>query len=216
MCAACKERSLAGRGLGGDIAGTAGGFDGGRWRSAACRALRGGPGLPARREKSDVTFVPPVVHITGCSGCPARLSCGGERGPGVFPRLTTCKSCGPRKLSGGQQDCHKTATVACRAGGPGACAPPTAALGGRLAPPRVRTEPGLHRGRRAGGRGWRARGRPGEVRPTPRPGNSVGSAGCAGCCVCCYGSGRVSTGGGENYSHLSLKVPRLEAKGRFL
>lgn len=66
------------------------------------------------------------------------------------------------------------------------------------------------------GRGGGARGPLGEVRPMPRPGHSLGSAVCAGRCVCCSGVGCASSGGGENYPHLSLKVPRLEAKGRFL
>lgn len=75
------------------------------------------------------------------SGYPAKLSFGGKRGTGVFPRLTICKSCGRRKLPGREQECHKRATVVCQAGGPGACAPPTAAMGGRLAPPRVTALP---------------------------------------------------------------------------
>lgn len=93
---------------------------------------------------------------------------------------------------------------------PEACAPPTAALGGR--PPRPGSQPSLLLHHHEQG----ARGGRGEVHPTPRPGNPSGPRRAPArpvrvlfrCGVCKYW-------GGENYPHLRLKVPHLKPKADF-
>ena len=147
--------------------------------------------LPAPREKSKT----PNISPSGCSGCPAKLSFGGKRGPGVFLRLTICKSCGPRTSRSPAGTSQERRAALERARHP---PPPWAA---------ARPRPGSQgcsplRGGWAGG-GTRSTRRAGrgashvQPREFPRVQGVLGLTTCSGQCLCCPGAGCVSTGGGK-------------------
>ena len=164
---------------------------------------------PAQREKSEIANIIP----SGCPGCPAKLSFGSNQGLG-FSQAHYLQKLWPENIQLNRRN------VAREAGGTGACALLSRALGGRPAPPRVTELPASRlprcwRWRRehaAAGRGA-SRAQPREL---PRVQGVLGVRMCSGLCVCCPAVGCVSTLGEENYPHLRLQVPCLEAEGRFL
>lgn len=136
---------------------------------------------------------PPQAYVPGCSGVLPSSVVGGssKRGADFF---YSAKVIARGKLPGHQWELQ----AACQAGGPEACAPPTAVLGGRPAWPRVTTPLASPRASRGGGtrgdRVWSV--------PRPAPGARF-SPQCEGAEV--QGS----------YPHPSLKVLCLKAEGRF-
>ena len=81
---------------------------------------------PAQREKSEIANIFP----SGCLGCPAKLSFGGNHGLG-FSQAHYLQKLWPENFQIARRN------VAREAGGTGACALLSRALGGRPAPPRV-------------------------------------------------------------------------------
>lgn len=129
--------------------------------------------------------------------CPAKLGCGRKQLArcGFFFFFSLCKSYSPRRTSRSHQ---WELQAACQEGGPGVCAPPTAALGGRPAWPRVTAPPATPRASRGVGhaadRVWSV--------PRPAPGARFSPQ-------CEDAEVRGS------YPHPGLKVLCLKAEGRF-
>lgn len=81
---------------------------------------------------------PPQVYVPGCSGVlPSSVVAGSSKRSAGFFFFHSAKVIAGRELPGHQWELQ----AACQAGGPGACAPPTASLGGRPAWPRVTAPP---------------------------------------------------------------------------
>lgn len=153
------------------------------------------PPTPPTHTHSHGAHRPKCMFQVVLVSCQARLWEEAVSALRVFFFFSLCKSYSPRRTSRSHQ---WELQAACQEGGPGVCAPPTAALGGRPAWPRVTAPPATPRASRGVGhaadRVWSV--------PRPAPGARFSPQ-------CEDAEVRGS------YPHPGLKVLCLKAEGRF-